>query len=133
MKILVLMTLSQAKETEALLWAAADATRSLTKARKLENAARSVRTSVTVYEHPELRVGPKIPFLERLAALEHEQWATWAGGILNREPISYKTRDRWELLIRLPYRSLPEVHKEADRIWARKVLELLYRERVDWP
>lgn len=133
MKILVLLTVKEAKLTEELLWEKAKTTRSLTKALTLEKAARSVRVSVQVYEHPELRIGPRIPFIERLAALEHEQWKTWATAILDREPIMFDTRERWELLARIPYRLLPEEHKEADRIWARKVLELLYAERVDWP
>ena len=64
--------------------------------------------------------------LERLAELEHEQWAHW---------ISYQLRvgvkldmeqwKRWHDLARIPYTNLSEKEKESDREWARKVLVLL--------
>ena len=67
--------------------------------------------------------------IERLAALEHEQWTWWAKGILGSEPISKRRRERWERCM-VPYDQLPEDIKEADRIWARKVLAVLLPEEA---
>jgi len=63
--------------------------------------------------------------LERLAELEHEQWAHWINyqlrvGVKNKEQWR-----RWHDLARIPYTNLSEKEKESDREWARKVLALL--------
>jgi hypothetical protein len=135
-KIFVRLSVSEAKALEELAWHKAAFCRSLPKALQLEKAARSLRGSRLAFEHPELCVVPgrRLPLIETFAALEHEQWTIWAEGILNEEAmISPERRERWKLLIRIPYRKLPEEHKEADRIWARRVMETLYKNRVDWP
>jgi len=62
--------------------------------------------------------------IERLAALEHEQWVTWAQEILNKENISGERGDRWEKFF-IPYEELSEEVKEHDRVWARKVIEVI--------
>ncbi len=62
--------------------------------------------------------------LERLAALEHDQWVTWAQEILNNENISGDRGDRWAKFF-IPYEDLPEEVKEHDRVLARKVLEVI--------
>ena len=65
------------------------------------------------------------PVLEKLAALEHEQWITWANHILNGEPNLTKERVyRWRQFL-VPYSRLTEEQKEQDRVWARKVLAAL--------
>lgn len=62
--------------------------------------------------------------LEALAALEHEQWMTWAKRIMESEPISQERKDRWAKFM-IPYNQLTEDAKNQDRQWARKVLEIV--------
>ncbi len=62
--------------------------------------------------------------LERLAALEHEQWVLWSQAVAAE--VSEERRRRWQALW-VPYAELPEEVKEQDRVWARKVLDLLGR------
>ena len=72
-------------------------------------------------EHTEL--------LEKLAALEHDQWVEWAKAIAENETISKARTKRWEKLY-VPYDELPEESKEQDRVFARKVLAALKREKL---
>lgn len=58
--------------------------------------------------------------LERLAAIEHDQWMAWAKELLASEPISAERRARWEACFK-SYSQLTEEQKEQDRVWARKV------------
>ncbi len=75
-----------------------------------------------------MTAGP--PLLEKLAALEHEQWMFWASALAASEPnISEERRKRWARLM-VPYEDLPEQAKEDDRILARKVLKVLREEGV---
>lgn len=62
--------------------------------------------------------------VERLAAIEHEQWMTWASTVAEREPISDERRARW-MSCMVPYSQLSEEMKEHDRVWARKVIAAL--------
>jgi hypothetical protein len=62
---------------------------------------------------------------ERLAALEHDQWCAWAQSILATEAVSPERRARWKGLF-LPYDELSEEMKDHDRLWADKVLALLW-------
>jgi len=61
--------------------------------------------------------------LERLAALEHEQWAAWAQHFLSNQ--TPENLERWKRQLTATYQELSESEKEADRIWARKILALL--------
>ena len=67
--------------------------------------------------------------LERLAALEHEQWAHWTRYMLNN--ITIENVNRWRTQIETPYSELTEEEKGSDRKWARKVLEALSQEKED--
>lgn len=61
--------------------------------------------------------------LEKLAALEHEQWASWARHVLpNANPGDVA---KWTRQIETPYVELAEAEKESDREWARRVLAIL--------
>ena len=62
--------------------------------------------------------------IEKLAALEHEQWMQWAKDILKTEDIKKERAERWAELF-VPYDELTEEMKEEDRKWARKVLSIL--------
>ena len=76
--------------------------------------------------------------IEKLAALEHEQWAHWTKYMLDNVDTSpvpdaigggvhiYKGAvERWRRQIDTPYDQLSEKEKESDREWARKVLGVL--------
>jgi len=62
--------------------------------------------------------------LEKLAELEHEQWMAWSKQIAFSDGVVVMRLKRWRELW-VPYKQLSETAKEQDRIWARKVLELL--------
>lgn len=62
--------------------------------------------------------------LERLAAVEHEQWMHWSQAVAAE--VSAERRQRWQAYW-VAYEDLPEEMKEEDRFWARKVLEALHR------
>lgn len=62
--------------------------------------------------------------LEKLAAVEHDQWFTWAATLLDQEDISDDRASRWKQYF-VPYEELPEEIKEHDRVWARKVIEVI--------
>lgn len=61
--------------------------------------------------------------LERLAALEHQQWAHWTKYMLDN--LTEENIQRWRKQIETPYKDLTEKEKESDREWARKVLEII--------
>jgi ADP-ribose pyrophosphatase len=63
------------------------------------------------------------PLLESLAALEHEQWAAWTKHFLSNQ--TQENVERWKKQLIATYEELSESEKEADRVWARKVLSLL--------
>lgn len=62
--------------------------------------------------------------IDKLAALEHEQWVSWVKSILKSEDISKERAERWKELF-TPYDELTEEMKEEDRKWAQKVLDIL--------
>jgi len=76
--------------------------------------------------------------LEKLSDLEHQQWAHWTDYLfrklslnLNELKVDNKTKEdfkRWAKQIITPYKDLPEKEKEADRVWARKVINLIKSE-----
>ena len=61
--------------------------------------------------------------LEKLAELEHKQWETWTQYMLDHDTIV--NRMRWQRQSLTDYRELSEEDKEKDRIWARKILQVL--------
>ena len=76
--------------------------------------------------------------IEKLAALEHEQWMYWSKAIAKRvtdgNPVPAEVTVRmnekvnsWEKLW-IPYNQLSEEEKEHDRKWARKVLAIMNEE-----
>ncbi len=67
---------------------------------------------------------------ERLAELEHIQWAHWTKYIL--ENLTPENIERWRKQIETPYSELSEVEKEADRKWARKVVEAWDSSTLIW-
>lgn len=67
--------------------------------------------------------------IEKLAALEHEQWVGWSKAIRQEESITLSRVNRWKELW-CDYEELPEDVKEQDREYARKVIEVLEEEGV---
>lgn len=61
--------------------------------------------------------------LERLAAEEHQQWSTWAKTMIR--DMSPENMERWLNQLATPYDQLSEEDKEKDRVWARRVLDIL--------
>jgi hypothetical protein len=60
---------------------------------------------------------------ERLAALEHEQWAHWTRYMLDN--LTPENVERWRSQIETPYERLSESEKQSDREWADRVLILV--------
>lgn len=68
--------------------------------------------------------------IEKLAALEHEQWHQWTKSLYthHRKEISYELMNKW-VQNWAPYHMLSEDEKEKDRKWARKALEIIKASR----
>ncbi|MEL6321463.1 MAG: hypothetical protein AAFQ57_12580 [Cyanobacteria bacterium J06626_14] len=64
---------------------------------------------------------------EKLAELEHQQWAHWTRYMLDN--LTPQNVERWRQQIDIPYANLSDTEKESDRQWADKVLALLEDER----
>lgn len=60
--------------------------------------------------------------IEKLADLEHKQWGHWTRHFL--EFYNRSNRRRWEHQSHTAYKNLSEEEKEADRVWARKILQI---------
>lgn len=65
--------------------------------------------------------------VEALARLEHEQWMHWSKAVA--ADVSEATRTKWSTSWR-DYTELTEAMKEADRVWARKVIALLHHHNL---
>lgn len=68
--------------------------------------------------------------IDELAALEHEQWMTWAKDIIEEEDISDARAHRWMQYF-IPYEELDEDIKELDRVWARKAFNMVVEYLVE--
>ncbi len=60
---------------------------------------------------------------ERLAELEHEQWAHWTKHMLGN--LTPENIQRWKMQAETHYTALTEKEKESDRVWGDKVSNLL--------
>jgi len=61
--------------------------------------------------------------VELLAELEHDQWAHWAVHMLKNLDLLHITH--WQRQAYMPYKELSAEEKEPERVWARKVLEVI--------
>jgi hypothetical protein len=61
--------------------------------------------------------------LERIASIEHEQWAHWTSYMLAN--LTEANIVKWKLQIEAQYSELSEIEKESDRYWAKRVLDAL--------
>lgn len=62
--------------------------------------------------------------LEKLAAIEHEQWMEWSQDISTKEKLSERRLTRWQSFW-IPYSQLDEKNKDSDRKYANKIIEML--------
>ena len=72
-------------------------------------------------------INPTNDLVEALAEIEHEQWMYWSQTVAPKvlSGVSDNWRSSW-----VDYAELTEVLKEADRVWARKVVELLRKRKL---
>lgn len=70
---------------------------------------------------------PKRGLIEALAVIEHEQWMHWSRAVVADVPAA--TRAKWRGSW-VAYAQLPDKLKEADRLWARKVVKLLREHKL---
>lgn len=61
--------------------------------------------------------------LEKLAELEHKQWAYWTKYFLSN--LSEENILKWKKQIETKYEDLSEKEKDSDRKWAKKVMEMV--------
>ena len=64
--------------------------------------------------------------LEKLAELEHQQWAHWTKYML--ENMTPENIERWKKQIDTPYEDLQNHEKVSDREWAVKALKIFREE-----
>ena len=65
--------------------------------------------------------------VEALAKIEHEQWMHWSQAVA--ADVNAPTREKWQRSW-VDYAELTEELKEADRVWARKVVTLLRQRKL---
>jgi hypothetical protein len=70
---------------------------------------------------------PTDELIEALAELEHAQWLHWSRAVA--ADVGAATRDKWQRSW-VDYAELTEDLKEADRVWARKVVALLRKRKL---
>ncbi len=64
---------------------------------------------------------------EKLAELEHDQWAAWSSDIAATEQITPARLARWQQLW-CPYFALTETQKDQDREWGDKALAIVAKD-----
>ena len=65
--------------------------------------------------------------IEALAEIEHAQWMHWSQAVAAN--VTAATRDKWRRSW-VDYAELSDELKEADRVWARKVVSLLREHKL---
>ena len=70
---------------------------------------------------------PTGDLIEALAEIEHEQWRHWSQAVAPK--VVAGTRAKWQGSW-VDYAQLTDEMKEADRVWARKVVALLRERRL---
>lgn len=60
---------------------------------------------------------------EKLADLEHQQWAHWTDYMLDN--LTEDNIKRWRKQCRTQYQDLTEKEKDSDRVWADKVMKTI--------
>ena len=72
-------------------------------------------------------LNPTDNLVEALAAIEHEQWMHWSKTVA--ADVADAIRSKWQRSW-VDYAELEDNMKEADRVWARKVVMLLRQRKL---
>ncbi len=72
-------------------------------------------------------INPTNELVEALAEIEHAQWLYWSQAVA--VDVTAATRDNWQRSW-VDYAELTDELKEADRVWARKVMTLLRQRQL---
>jgi transcriptional regulator with XRE-family HTH domain len=88
----------------------------------LVRLSRALDVSVDALLHDESQETPG-DLLERMAALEHEQWAHWTRFMLYN--LTPENIARWRRQIDEPYHALPYSDKARNREWAVKAIQVI--------
>jgi hypothetical protein len=91
------------------------------------NRGHSVEVNLPARAPNRSPLSPATDLVEALAELEHEQWMHWSGAV--ESDVAEPRRTQWRRC-RVRYAELTDELKEADRVWARKVLALLRQRNV---
>ncbi len=75
----------------------------------------------------EPQLNPAIDLVEALAEIEHEQWMHWSQAVA--EDVTSTAREKWEASW-VGYSQLTDELKDADRVWARKIVTLLRQRKL---
>ena len=75
----------------------------------------------------ELPLNPIDDLVEALAEIEHEQWMHWSQSVAAE--VTEATKVKWQRSW-ADYVKLADDLKEADRMWARKVVTLLRQRKL---
>ena len=75
----------------------------------------------------EPQLTPTIDLVEALAEIEHEQWMHWSQAVAAN--VASTTREKWKSSW-VSYSQLTDKLKDADRVWARKVVTLLRQRKL---
>ena len=105
------------------------------KNKKLKQAIRESRPKT--YTESEV-INKILNSRETLSDLEHQQWAHWTDYLFKRLSLSpnvlkvdaqtKKDFERWVSQIITPYKDLSKKEKDADRVWADKVISRILQE-----
>ena len=60
--------------------------------------------------------------IEKVSAIIHELWMTWAKELMTSESLSKNRIQRWETKCFLPYAELSEEMKDLDRKFAKQII-----------
>ncbi len=72
-------------------------------------------------------LNPTDNLVEALAEIEHEQWMHWSKSVAG--DVAEVIRSKWQRSW-VDYAELADNMKEADRVWARKVVALLRQRKL---
>jgi hypothetical protein len=72
-------------------------------------------------------LSPTDDLVEALATIEHEQWMHWSHAVAAE--VAASTRAKWQRSW-VEYAGLNDEMKEADRVWARRVVTLLRQRKL---
>jgi hypothetical protein len=89
-----------------------------------ENAVREIDVRIKKHTDSLLNLKKDIdPTTEKIAEILHNIWIEWSRVVASAETISESRLNRW-MSMWVPYGNLTEAHKEQDRVYAERVVNL---------